>query len=97
MSAAEIASVSSDFDIFAHRPRDDRERTQTNLPRRSKSSGNFIPADIDKYIDLDIKVYVRGKFISASGKEVDFTDLTGVTNNFLHSLFSHHQADERAL
>jgi len=26
--------------------------------------------------------------ISASGKDVDFSDHTGVTNNFLHSLFS---------
>jgi len=35
-----------------------------------------------------MKLYVRCKTISASGKDVDFTDLTTVTNNFLHSLFS---------
>jgi len=26
--------------------------------------------------------------ISASGKDVDYSDLTGVTNSFIHSLFS---------
>ena len=40
------------------------------------------------YIDLHIKLYVRGKLISASGKDLDFSDHTGVTNNFLYSLFS---------
>jgi len=48
----------------------------------------LIPANNDTYIDLDIKLYVRGKLISASGKYVDFSDHTDVTNNFLHSLFS---------
>jgi len=38
-----------------------------------------MPADNDTYIDLDIKLYVRGKLISASGKNVDFSDHTGVT------------------
>ena len=47
-----------------------------------------IPVDNDTYIDLDIKLYVWGKLISATGKNVGFTDFTGVTNNFLHSLFS---------
>ena len=48
----------------------------------------FIPADNDTYIDLHIKLYVRGKLSSASGKYVDFSDLTAVKNNFLHSMFS---------
>jgi len=46
-----------------------------------------MPADNDAYIDLDIKLYVRGKLFSASGNEVDFTDLKAVTKNFLNSLF----------
>jgi len=33
--------------------------------------------------------HVRGKFILGPGKDVDFTDHTSATNNFLHSLFSH--------
>jgi len=48
----------------------------------------FIPADNDTYIDLGIKLYVRGKLISGSWKNVDTMDLTVVTNNFLHSVQS---------
>ena len=93
-AAAEIASVSSEFDIFGHRP------IQTSVlgtigtaykyiaPVDHNDREFFIPADNETYIDLDIKTYVRGKLISASGKEVEFSDHTGVTNNFLHSLFS---------
>ena len=34
-----------------------------------------------------MRVYVRGKMISISGKDVDLTDATAVTN-LLHSLFT---------
>jgi len=47
-----------------------------------------MPANNDTYIDLDIKFHVRGKLVSVSGKEFDFTDYTAVINNFLHTLFS---------
>ena len=47
-----------------------------------------IPGDSDTYIDLDIKLYVRGKIISSSVKYVDLTDKSAVANNLLHSLFS---------
>ena len=47
-----------------------------------------IPGDSDTYIDLDIKLYVRGKSVSRSGQDVDVTDTTAVANNHLHSLFS---------
>ena len=48
----------------------------------------LIPDHLDTYIDLDIKLYIRGKLISGDGKDLDATDLRAVTNNFLHSLFS---------
>jgi hypothetical protein len=48
----------------------------------------LIPEDSDTYIDLNIKIYVRRKMSSSSGKDVDLTDTTAVANNFLHSLFS---------
>jgi len=93
-AAAKIASVISEFDIFAHRP------VQTSVlvtietayipiaPVEKNDLEFFIPADNNTYIDLDIKVYDRSKLFSGSGKDVDFTDLTGLKNNFLHSLFS---------
>ena len=45
----------------------------------------LIPGDSDTYIDLDIKLYVRGKKVSCPGKGLDLTDTTAVTNNLLHS------------
>jgi len=93
-AASEIASVSSEFDIFAHRP------IQTSVlgtietaykpiaPVDQNDLECLIPANNDTYIDLDITLYIRGKLLSGSGKGVDFSSHTGVTNNFLHSLFS---------
>jgi len=46
-----------------------------------------IHGDSDTYIDLDIKLYVRGKLVLSSGKNVDLTDTTAVINNFIYSLF----------
>ena len=48
----------------------------------------LIHGDSDTYINLDIKLYFRCKFVSGAGKDVDLTDTKAVTNNLLHSLFS---------
>jgi len=48
----------------------------------------FIPDDSETYIDLDIKLFVRGKIIGADAKDLDPSDFTSGTNNFLNSLFS---------
>jgi len=93
-AAAETTSVSRGFDVFAHRP------IQTSVLGTMEAAYKpiaaveqnhlefFIPADNDTYVDLDIKLYVRGKLKLSSGKCVNFSDHTGVTNNFLHSLYS---------
>jgi len=47
-----------------------------------------MPANNNAYIDLDIKIYIRSKLISAEGKDLDNNDFTAVTKNFFHSLFS---------
>ena len=94
MSGAEIASVSSEFDIFSHRPIQKYvvgtiETEYKPIATVDENElGQFIPANNDTYNDLDIKVHVRVKLISASGKDVNFTELTAVSNNFLQSLFS---------
>ena len=92
-AAAEIASVSSKCDIFAQGPQTSVLGTiETAYKRIAPVHQNdlelFIPADNDTYIDLNIKLYVRGKLISASGNDVELTDATGLTNNFHYSLFS---------
>ena len=48
----------------------------------------LIPAHSVTYVDLSIKLYIRGKLTTADGTNFDNTDFTAVTNNFLHSLFS---------
>jgi len=74
MSDAEVMSVSSEFDIFLHRP------IQTAVlgtvetvykPLASVEQNDlefFIPGDSYTYIDLDIKLYVRGKLSRTPGK-----------------------------
>jgi len=93
MSAAEVASISNEFDIFAHNP------VQTSLlgtivtaykpiaPVDQNDLEFLIPADKDHYIRLDIQLNVRCKLVSSSGNNMDVSDNTGVTNNLLHSLF----------
>jgi len=94
MSAAEMASVSSDFDIFAHKP------VQTSCLGTIETAYKLIApvdqndleflksADKDRYIHLVFQLYVRGKLFSVSGNNEDVSDHTAVTNNFLPSLFS---------
>jgi len=48
----------------------------------------FIPGDTVTYIDLDVKLFVKGRLIGADGKDLDETDFTAGTNNSLNSLFS---------
>ena len=48
----------------------------------------FISAQHDTYIDLNIRLYVRGKLTTADGKDLDATDFTATANNLLHSLFT---------
>ena len=47
-----------------------------------------VPCDNESYIDLNIKLMVKGKLTKLDGTEFDNTDFTGVVNNLLHSPFS---------
>ena len=47
-----------------------------------------IPAEHDTYIDLNIRLYIRGKLTTADGKDVESTDFTDTANNFLNSFFT---------
>jgi len=90
-AAAEIASFSSEFDIFTYRPIQTSVLLQTEVaykPIAPVDQNDLEFLITSTYNDLGIKLYVRSELISCSGKDVDFSDHTGVTNNFLHSLFS---------
>jgi len=47
-----------------------------------------IPEDSGSYLDLNVKLYVKGKLVKPDGTDLDDKDFTAGTNNFLHSLFS---------
>jgi len=92
--AAEALSVSSEFDIFAQKPvqtsvQETIETIYRPIASVDQSDLEFlIPAEHDTYIDLNIKLYVRGKLTAADGKDLDSTDFTATANNLLHSLFT---------
>jgi len=86
-------SLSSEFDIFAPGPIqtsvvETTEVTYKPIASVEQSDLEFlIPADNDTYVDLN-KLYIRRKLVKAEGTNLDNTDFTAVTNNFLHSQFS---------
>jgi len=87
-------SLSSEYDLFAPRPIqtsvvETKEVTYKPIASVEKSDLEIlIPADNDTHVDLNIKLYIRGKLTKADGPNLDYTNFTAVTNNFLHSLFS---------
>jgi len=94
MSDAEVVSVTSEFDIFMHRPIQTAvlgtvETVYKTLAPVEENDLEFVVrGDSDTYIDLYIKTYVRGKLVSSSRKYVDLTHTTAVANKLLNSLFS---------
>jgi hypothetical protein len=92
--SAETASTSTEFEIFATRPLQTSNYFTTETSCKliffiDQTDLEFlIPADNDTYIDLNIQLLIRAKLTKADGTELDATDYTAVTNNFLHSLFS---------
>jgi hypothetical protein len=84
----------TEFDVFAQKPVQEAvlETTKTEykpIASVGKSDLEFvIPGDNETYMDLDIKLFIRGKLINGDGTDFDATDFTAGTNNFLHSLFS---------
>jgi len=90
--SANTVSVSSEFDIFASKPIQSAVADTTEVKYKPIASVDLseleflIPSDDDTYIDLDIKIYIRGKLTKADGTALDNTDFTAVTKNFLHSL-----------
>jgi len=92
--SGEIYFISSELDIFAHKPVHSAILGTNVVHYKSIATVDqndlefLIPGDTETYIDLDIKLYVKGRLIGADGKDLDETDFTAGTNNFLHSLFS---------
>ena len=48
----------------------------------------MISGDSDTYVDMDLKLFVKGKLQTEDNADLPETDYTTVVNNLLHSLFS---------
>jgi len=87
-------SLSYEFDICSPRPIQTSVVSTTEVTYKPIASVErsdlefLISDDNDTYVDLNIKLYIWGKLTKAEVTNLDKTDLTAVTNNFLHSLFS---------
>ena len=47
----------------------------------------MIPGDSDTYVDLDLKLFVKGKLQTEDNTDLPETDYKAVVNKLLHSLF----------
>jgi len=92
--SGDIEFVTTEFDIFAHKPVQTAilETNAVHYKPIATVDHNdlefFIPADNETYIAPDIKLYFKGKLIGSDGNDLNATDYTAGTNNFLHSQFS---------
>jgi len=81
-------SLSSEWDIFAPKPIqafvvEATEVTFEPIASAEQSDVEFlIPSDSDTYVDLNVKLYIRGKVTKADCRNLGNTDFTAVTNNF---------------
>jgi len=48
----------------------------------------LIPGGSDTYIDIDLKLFIKGKLMKDDGTNLTDTDYTAGINKLLHSLFS---------
>jgi len=92
--SGEVEFVSSEFDIFVKKPIQsanlgtDVVHIKPIAPVDQNDFEFLVPGDNETYIDQDIKLYARGKLIGADGNDLDNSDFSAGTNNFLNSLFS---------
>jgi hypothetical protein len=86
--------VGTDFDLFEKKPvqmgiLETIETWYNPTVSMGRSDLEFlIPGDSETYVDLYIRLFVRGKLTTPDGTDLETTDHTALTNNCLHSLFS---------
>jgi len=92
--AEEPSYVGTEFDIFVRKPKQS-STVETNetiyrpiVPFDQRDIEFVIPGDSDTYVDLDLKLFVKGKLQTEDNTDLPETDHTAVVNNLLHSLIS---------
>ena len=92
--AEEPSYVGTDFDIFVHKPKESSTVENNETIYRPIASFDqtdiefVIPGDSDTYVDLDMKLFVKGNLQTENNADLPETDYTAVVNNLLHSQFS---------
>ena len=92
--AEEQSFVVTEFDIFGRKPKqsstvETNETIYRPIASVDQTDIEFvIPGDSDTYVDLDLKLFVKGKLQTEDNTDLPETDYTAVVNNLLHSLFS---------
>jgi len=99
---AEVPSfVSTEFDIFARKPRQIAVEGTTETIYKPIASIDqtdidfFIPGNSETYIDLDLKLLIKGKLMKEDNTQLTDTGYTAGINNLLHSLQSLHHLFKR--
>jgi hypothetical protein len=92
---AEVPSfLGTEFDIFERKPKqtstvETNETIYRPIASVDQADIEFVkPGDSNNYVDLDFKLFVKGKLMREDGTDLPDTDYTAGINNLLHSLFS---------
>jgi len=92
--AEEPSYVGTDFDIVVRKPKqsstvETNETIYRPIASVDQTDIEFvIPGDSDTYVDLDLKLFAKGKLQTEDNTDLPETDNTAEVNNLLHSLFS---------
>jgi len=88
---AEVPSyMDTEFDIFAPKPWQVAVEWTTKTIYKPIASIDqsdlefLIPGDSETYIDLEIKIYIKGKLLKEDNTVLGDTDYTAGINNLLH-------------
>jgi len=91
--AEEPSFVGTEFDIFGRKPKQSSTvKTNETIYRPiayvdQTDIGFVILGDRDTYVELDLKLFVKGKLQTEDNTDLPETDYTAVINNLLHSVF----------
>jgi len=86
--------VGTEFDIFSPKPRQVAVEGTTEIIYKPIGSIDqsdiefLIPGGSDTYIDIDLKLFIKGKLMEEDNTQLTDIDYTAGINNLLHSLFS---------
>ena len=92
--AEETSYVGTEFDIFVRKPKqsstvETNETIYRPIASVDQTDIEFvIPGDSDTYVDLDMKLFVKGKLLTEDNTDLPEVDYTAVVKNLLHSLLS---------